>query len=335
MNSYFSLASKHGYHVFLLESKTPWRRDPKELARRNTHSVPEEVIARKVGEFRPIPALYFAWFSDEEGSRSLLALGRRWLRRGLDSCQRLREEFADFSGFSDVNDMARHYFTRDACLPANRRVVHCTAKFCGGGGGEEYAEREDVIDSLGKIFDIRIIGFVVTPRTLGARVLLDGNELSLWGQDDEESLGVVQKPPNRLKGKKGKKGKKSSSKPSFKTREDFLKSGGGSEEEEEAFCDRLQEYEDEVGDRFYPVPGRGRRAHVTLGTSGEDVKPVTTGLDLLEAVRAERAAAEGREQPQTFSLEGGSELRRYKEGLWVVYLEKAVVFDSVFAGHYT
>ena len=43
--------------------------------------------------------------------------------------------------------------------------------------------------------------------------------------------------------------------------------------------------------RFYPIPGRGKRAHVTLGTS-RDNKPVVTGLDVMEAVNAEKKAYE-------------------------------------------
>ena len=61
-----------------------------------------------------------------------------------------------------------------------------------------------------------------------------------------------------------------------------------------------QEAENNV---FYPIPGAGKRAHITLGTS-EGVRPVNTGIDLLEAVNYEKQAAQGSITPATFTLPG-------------------------------
>ena len=86
--------------------------------------------------------------------------------------------------------------------------------------------------------------------------------------------------------------------------------------------------------RYYPIPGRGKRAHVTLGTSG-NTKPVVTGLDVMRAVEAERAASEKEvDDVPTFHMENGDVLREYEPDLWVVYLNKAVTFDALFTGHY-
>ncbi len=215
-----------------------------------------------------------------------------------------------------------------------RDIAHCTAKFCGKKGGEDYASRQVVVDSLGKAFKLRVIGFVVTPRTFGARILLDEEELRLWGQDDDELRpegggGLGEK-------KSARKGRGGNNASAGSRREDFLRQepvddGGGDP------LESGEDFEAGGGDRFYPVPGRGRRAHVTLGTRGEDVRPVETGLDLLEAVRAEKEAHEGgggEAAPETFETEGAW-LRRYSDGLWVVYLRRAAVFETVFTGHYT
>lgn len=86
--------------------------------------------------------------------------------------------------------------------------------------------------------------------------------------------------------------------------------------------------------RFYPIPGVGKRAHITLGTS-EGVRPVNTGIDVLEAVHHEKEASEGNITPKAFSLpDSKSQLKCYKSGLWVLYPETNLVFDSLFTGHY-
>ena len=61
--------------------------------------------------------------------------------------------------------------------------------------------------------------------------------------------------------------------------------------------------EEEENKVFYPIPGAGKRAHITLGTS-EGVRPVNTGIDLLEAVNYEKQAAQGSITPATFTLPG-------------------------------
>lgn len=90
--------------------------------------------------------------------------------------------------------------------------------------------------------------------------------------------------------------------------------------------------------RFYPIPGRGARAHITLGTAG-DAKPVQTGFDVLAAVEAEKVAEEtgSTAEVPTFALgrAGRSVLRRYGKELWVLYPGRAAVFDALFTGHYS
>jgi predicted kinase len=49
---YVKLADKHGYKVELKEPNTPWKFDSKELARRNTHGVPEESIKKMIDRYQ-------------------------------------------------------------------------------------------------------------------------------------------------------------------------------------------------------------------------------------------------------------------------------------------
>lgn len=49
---YVQLADKYGYKVELKEPNTPWKFDSKELAKKNTHGVPEESIKRMIDRYQ-------------------------------------------------------------------------------------------------------------------------------------------------------------------------------------------------------------------------------------------------------------------------------------------
>ena len=51
MKPYVEMAERFGYQVEFIESKTPWAKDSKECAIRNTHGVPEKVIERMIGGY--------------------------------------------------------------------------------------------------------------------------------------------------------------------------------------------------------------------------------------------------------------------------------------------
>jgi len=48
---YVQQALIQGYRVVISEPQTPWRRNPSELAKRNTHLVPEETIGRMLAKW--------------------------------------------------------------------------------------------------------------------------------------------------------------------------------------------------------------------------------------------------------------------------------------------
>ncbi len=329
MGSYFKTANIRGYRVVLAEPKTPWRMDPKELAERNSHNVPEETIRKRLGEFQVVIPTYYAWFLSTRDSKALSSYGRRFLVRCLEQCADFRH---DFEAICCKVDDALNYYNRDACVHSSRQILHCTAKFCGKNGGNDYAALAVVGDNLGKVSTLSVIGFVFTKDTLGARVMLDSDQLELWGQDDEEKFeidrcgGSGQLTPRKSGEGKGQNKKGSSASPSASSRrrsEDLFDPELASSVREDAY---------EVSNRFMPVASKGRRAHLTLGTAGR-VGMVTTGLDVLEACRAEAMTQQGELEPLTFDLENGS-LRRYSQELWVLYLERRAIFDAIFTGFY-
>ena len=53
MRPYADLAQQHGYKVEIIEPQTPWSFDAAELAKRNTHGVPLEVIQKMIDQWEP------------------------------------------------------------------------------------------------------------------------------------------------------------------------------------------------------------------------------------------------------------------------------------------
>ena len=48
---YVKLAVQHGYTVQFVEPETPWRKDVSELAKRDSHGVPEDIIQRMLDQW--------------------------------------------------------------------------------------------------------------------------------------------------------------------------------------------------------------------------------------------------------------------------------------------
>ena len=54
MIRYIKLANRYRYSVLVLETQTPWAKNPEELSRRNTHGVARELIAKKVKDWQSL-----------------------------------------------------------------------------------------------------------------------------------------------------------------------------------------------------------------------------------------------------------------------------------------
>ena len=51
---YIKLAKRYRYSVLVLETQTPWAKNPEELSRRNTHGVARELITKKVKDWQSL-----------------------------------------------------------------------------------------------------------------------------------------------------------------------------------------------------------------------------------------------------------------------------------------
>ena len=87
MQPYFNMAKKNGYIVVLTEPKTPWKLNPRELSKKNTHKVPFTYLSRKAEQFDDILPLYFGWFVSPKSCLHL----RKCAEAILQSCLELEE----------------------------------------------------------------------------------------------------------------------------------------------------------------------------------------------------------------------------------------------------
>ena len=71
--------------------------------------------------------------------------------------------------------------------------------------------------------------------------------------------------------------------------------------------------------------GIGHRAHITLGCA-KGVSPVTTGRDLIMAVKKEQTGS-----GEEYKISGGG-LRNLGDGVWVFYPEYKLTVSSIFTG---
>lgn len=62
VETYMSLAKQHGYVVVLVEPKTPWKFQARELSTRNKHNVSFVAIRRRIEQYDEILPHYFGWF---------------------------------------------------------------------------------------------------------------------------------------------------------------------------------------------------------------------------------------------------------------------------------
>ena len=165
------------------------------------------------------------------------------------------------------------------------------------------------MERLGEVSRLTIAGFIITPRTLGARVVLSQSQLELYKQNDLEhfSLAAPAQPRSHHLSQ--------TSKPSLQQSDLSQCEAASLEEVEFSGLDM-------IGDV------KGRRAHITLGCVGP-VRPVQTGLDQLEVLRR----LEKCEDLDTATIQAGN-LVSLGEGCWVVALTSPLSVASLFTGSY-
>lgn len=126
------------------------------------------VIVWEDGLQRFTPA-YFGYFIGLDDSKRLWELTQNLLTQCRQS---------NFDSFPDLTNL-----NRDRFAAASRNIMHCTMKFCGKMQGSAYTNRQNVIDNIGKVDDLEIVGFVLTSKSVGAKVRLSSKQIALYEDD--------------------------------------------------------------------------------------------------------------------------------------------------------
>jgi 2',3'-cyclic-nucleotide 3'-phosphodiesterase len=216
--------------------------------------------------------------------------------------------------------MLEYYLMPESCKGG---MLHCTSKFCSFGdvpGSVEYTSSKDVLEGCGQCCKLCIVGFVITPRTFGARVKLGTEELKLWDQESEfqssrfssVSSGVGHISHNS-------------------THQNPTVDNSMRDKPWFPHCQATLVCSEKLEQSFQPTKGKGSRAHVTLGCA-DGIAAVTTGYDLLDVIECE-GTSDITTRCRTFSLSRGW-LRDYGKSRWVLYMCRQITVSSLFTGYY-
>lgn len=314
---YLDVAKANNYVVIIAEPKTSWRRDVAQLEKKSVHNIPASALKKKLNTYEDFCPEYFGWFVNEADTQMLHSIAQAY----LDEFSRNSEFKQDFSSWAtNFRDLKSYFFGNS--FDETCQLFHCTAHYVGDEcDTDEYSRRKVVLNSLGKVYTLRVVGFVITPRTFGVRLQLDDEALKLWNQKDNEggpggcddlarNMSRLQLQDKTSKPRNGKKcgNQCPSTIPTLH------------------WTGRVR-YEK----RFNPTFGRGSRAHITLGCAS-NASAVQTGFDLVNVINCEKRANDTPPKLLFHVHEGVA--GTYGNGQWVVYLNKQIEVKALFAGSY-
>jgi len=315
MSAYLKMAEKYRYLVILVEPKTPWKFDLQQLVSRNKHGVQTDIIRRRLQEYESITPRYLGWFLSQGDSLALIQKSYDILLRCLMFSKEFFEDFSQFSGCESLDEMLSFY-TRNNFMGASKDVIHTTTKFFKySKKGSEMFDVDFYEKFLGFTQRISIGGFCVTRKTFGAKVVLSEEQTEVWQQNDNEII-----VPDKTNGH----------------------ANGGSKpvviEQNDDAC--YQEFHSSLATNVNKVTSqdlkkeKGRRAHFSLGASGE-TRPVQTGLDTIQCMNLLKDdSADSRiKLPSGRGIPGAS-LIKLGENTWFIQLERYLTVNATFTGSY-
>jgi len=320
MSNYLVLAEKYRYTVVLVEPQTPWKFDATHLAARNSHGVDMKVLQKRLKEYQTIIPRYLGFFLNRGDSISLLEHSYGLLYRALQASKEFYEDFSKFSGCDTLENML-YFYNRNNCMGLSKYLLHLTTKFF------RFAKKDKESTDLSKYEQyfgmtsrLYIAGFSVTNKTFGAKIVLDNQQLGLWEQNDKEiDVSSVPVGPGN--------GCANVPVPVIQdtwNQEDDLETNMYS-----SLVTRLDKVTNEEMNSVH-----GRRAHLTLGTSGE-CKPVQTGLDTIKCMQL----LHNQNGYQIFKLPSGpglleASLMKLGADCWFILLDRYMTVNAMFTGSY-
>ncbi|XP_071942799.1 2',3'-cyclic-nucleotide 3'-phosphodiesterase-like [Antedon mediterranea] len=175
-------AVKDGVRMIIIDNASELIDDMQELYTfaLNNHYI-EMAIKSGIGEsmYVPISPTFFGWFLNEADSKELRQYGKKVLK-GSFHVKDFADDFRKHCEEPSIKDLTS-YFTADY-IDVGDTMLHCTSMYHAQDGFKEYTKR--VAGHIGQVFSIKVLGFLITPRTFGARLKLDNGALTLWDSTD-------------------------------------------------------------------------------------------------------------------------------------------------------
>ncbi|KAL0992769.1 hypothetical protein UPYG_G00098140 [Umbra pygmaea] len=176
------VAEENRLVAMFLEPRTEWVRDLPQLAQKSQRGLEEaQIQAMKVLLEETSLPLFFGWFL-LPGIQDKVRCTSMDFIKTLDTLEAFKKHLTDFTGEAEKEVDLEQYFSAIGAL-------HCTTKFCDYGkaeGAKEYAEKPAVKELYGSAFELSLSALFVTPRTVGARVSLTEDQMTLWPADAEK-----------------------------------------------------------------------------------------------------------------------------------------------------
>ncbi|XP_013390647.1 2',3'-cyclic-nucleotide 3'-phosphodiesterase isoform X1 [Lingula anatina] len=327
---YVELAHKFNYHVILVTPKTLWNKDKNELFKKNTHNVPLDAIEHMLEDFEDMIPLYYAWFLNYPDSEMILQQGMSVYQECFTKVDQFRECIKNNIGFGENRGSARNYYSREGFAGGNK--LHCTAKFCGKGkvpGSGDYARSDIVQQSMNRSSSLEIIGIVLTPKTLTARVRLSKEQLKLWGNEDDlkrdKDDGALETLMSKLTVLDSSKSSSQKAKKPQAEKQKPRQHGGPKTEDLKKAASRR------TFSAYNVSSGYGSKAHITIGCA-KGYSPVQAGSDLVEMISMEPEIL-GNSAVQAIQISVGKAVY-FGDGRCMVYFREPLRVHSMFGGYY-
>jgi hypothetical protein len=232
-------------------------------------------------------------------------------------------------------------------MTAQTKILHCTVKFIGKITDQsrrdytDYAGNRLVSHLLGKMCRGYIVGFTITPRTLGARLYFpDRHTWAIWSQDDNEPP-AKETPPQAASGNNKKnrsfgrnnKSKITTTDNSNLNDDDNTSMVRSLADDDLLLVDRvLTSNETEQISFLHPTFGFLSRAHLTCGVA-PGTSASQTGLDMIEMIKKESDSLQ-RNIPIPESNDQRTVMKFFGNGQCIVYLKEPIPIETIFSGFF-
>jgi len=302
---YLLTALEYSYCVVFLKMKAG---DIDTRVMLNTHGVPRESIEKMKGNFKDNPTpYYFKWAIPYREGKRLENVMKKLLQKCTDADAKF-QEFLTKKIETDIKSLFSTYHMGNA----SSNQYHVTTAYTNPSLIERiisdvYTKSPLVQRLIGLPGFLNVVGLIVTPKCITARVLLDEQQRKIWGRNDSINKGEIN--PIALES-----------------------SSVSIDEALSRLClqGQISSLDCQLPEGgIKPHHGTGCTAHITLGTRGNN-RPVVAKETLYQIVQLEAYASPTSQSVTSCNLT----VRSFGPDIWVVYFKQPFTVQALFCGHY-